>query len=227
MEEKTPSSEKNKPVRTNTIPAAEIDLGNVVTLASAAWKTNPWFSILWLKQAEFQADAISFNAILGQRMEEGAEVSPISTALGNLDAKMDGHISYVKGYIDDKFDKADATSYYSAFGIIYKYERYSFPQDQNRRLASLQLMVSGLKKYEFEDRKYGLDFWTELMNSYEGLLAQSNSVDGGISVKVGDKNILKKRLRKGLAAIVHGIKCNYPDTYKQELRNWGFQKEKY
>jgi hypothetical protein len=48
-----------------------------------------------------------------------------------------------------------------------------------------------------------------------------------ISIKVGDKNVIKKRLKKALTAIVHGIKSNKPDTYKQELRNWGFQKEKY
>jgi hypothetical protein len=227
MEENTPGEEKAKPVRTYTIPLAEIDLGNVVTLASAAWKTNTWLTMLWLNQAEFDADAISFNDILEQRTEEGTEVSPISTALGNLDVKMDGHMSYVKGYIDDKYDKADATSYYGAFGIIYKYKKYAFPLDQNRRLAALKLMVSGLKKHELEDRKYGLAFWTEIMERYELLLQQSNTVGGDISIKVGDKNVIKKRLKKALTAIVHGIKSNKPDTYKQELRNWGFQKEKY
>lgn len=227
MEENIPGEENAKPVRTQTIPLAEIDLGNVVTLASAKWKANPWFTILWLKQTDFDADAKSFNAILNLKMDESTDVSPLSTALGNLDAKMDKHISYVKGYIDDKFDKEDATSYYGAVGIVYKYGRYAFPQDQNRRLAALKLMVSGLKKYGLEERKYGIEFWTDIMTNYESLLGQSTTVDGGISVKVGDKNMLKKALKKALAAIVHGIKCNYPDTYKQELRDWGFQKEKY
>ena len=108
-----------------------------------------------------------------------------------------------------------------------QYKTYAFPLDQNRRLAALKLMVSGLKKYGLEERKYGIEFWTYIMTNYEYLLGQSTTVDGGISVKVGDKNMLKKALKKALAAIVHGIKCNYPDTYKQELRDWGFQKEKY
>ena len=227
MEQNIPGEEKAKPVRTQTIPLAEIDLGNVVTLASAKWKGNPWLTMLWLKQDEFDTDAKSFNAILGLKMDESTDVSPISTALGNLDKIMDGHMSYVKGYIDDKYDKKDATSYYGAFGFVYKYKKYAFPLDQNRRLAALKLMVSGLKKHDLEDRKYGLTFWTDIMTNYETLLGQSNTLDGDISVKVGDKNVIKKRLKKGLAAIVHGIKCNYPDTYKQELRDWGFQKEKY
>ena len=227
MEENIPGGDKAKPVKTQTIPLSEIDLGNVVTLANAKWKANPWLTMQWLKQSEFEADAISFNTILALRMDEGTDVSPISTALRNLDEKMDTHMSYVKGYIDDKFDKEDATSYYSAFGIIYKYKKYAFPLDQNRRLAALKLMISGLNKYDLQDRKYGKDFWTDIMNKYEELLEKSSSLDGGISVKVGDKNLLKKRLKKALTALVHAIKCNFPDTYKQELRDWGFQKEKY
>ena len=227
MEENTPGEEKAKPVRKKTIPSTEIDLGNVVTLVSAKWKTSVWLKLLWLTQPEFEANAVSYNAILTARLDEGSEIPQISTALGNLDAQMDKHTSYVKGYIDDAFDKEDAASYYNGFGIVYKDKKWAFPRDQNRRLASLKLMVSGLKKYNLEDRKYGLDFWTELMNSYEALLAQSNAVDGGVSVKVGDKNVLKKALRKGLSAIIYSIKANYPDTYKQELRDWGFQKEKY
>lgn len=227
MEQNISGKEKAKTVRTYTIPLSEIDLGNVVSLANAKWKNSSWLTMLWLKQVDFEADSISFNTILAQRMVEGADVSPISTALGNLDKIMDSHISYVKGYIDDKYDKKDATSYYGAFGIFYKYKKYAFPQDQNKRLASLKLMVSGLQKHELEDRKYGLAFWTDIMNSYETLLAQSNTLDGGISVKVGDKNVIKKRLKKGLTAIVNGIKSNHPDTYKQVLRDWGFQKEKY
>ncbi len=27
--------------------------------------------------------------------------------------------------------------------------------------------------------------------------------------------------------VYYEIKANYPDSYKAELRNWGFQKEKY
>ena len=66
-----------------------------------------------------------------------------------------------------------------------------------------------------------------MLTDYEALVNQSNAVDGEISVNVGDKNVLKKDLKKALSALVGVIKSNYPDTYKQELRDWGFQKEKY
>lgn len=38
---------------------------------------------------------------------------------------------------------------------------------------------------------------------------------------------MKKSLTKGLNTIIMALKANYPDTWKTELRNWGFQKEKY
>jgi hypothetical protein len=38
---------------------------------------------------------------------------------------------------------------------------------------------------------------------------------------------LKRVERKILNSLVLLIHCNYPDTYKSVLREWGFQKEKY
>jgi len=52
-------------------------------------------------------------------------------------------------------------------------------------------------------------------------------MDSGVSEKTGNKNVLKKVLTRGLKALVMVLKGNYPDTWKTELRNWGFQKEKY
>ena len=33
--------------------------------------------------------------------------------------------------------------------------------------------------------------------------------------------------RKDLNALIFSIKTNYPDTYREELRAWAFQNEKY
>ena len=76
----------------------------------------------------------------------------------------------------------------------------------------------------------GITFMSGTNNLYKEFnaqVAQSSVLDGQISVSVGDKNVLKNTLRKGLNSVIGIIKANYPDTYKQELRDWGFQKEKY
>jgi hypothetical protein len=41
------------------------------------------------------------------------------------------------------------------------------------------------------------------------------------------QELKQAELRKVLNSLVLLIHCNYPDTYKSVLREWGFQKEKY
>lgn len=227
MKEATDGLEKAKPVRKQIVPAADIDFGTLVTNVSNKWAANKWLLLQWLTEAEFTENAIAYNAALESRMSSGSTKPQIAKALGNLDQEMDEHLSYVKDYITEKFKKKDAESYYASFGIEYKYERYAFPRDQNRRLASLKLMVQAITNNGFDGKEFGLVFWKAIKDNYEALLTQSTTLDGGISVKVGDKNVLKNNLKKGVNAIIFSIKANYPDTFKEELRDWGFQKEKY
>ena len=58
-------------------------------------------------------------------------------------------------------------------------------------------------------------------------MTQAQHTDSSVSNIVGDKRQLKAELRKVLNSLVLLIHCNYPDTYKSVLREWGFQKEKY
>lgn len=80
-------------------------------------------------------------------------------------------------------------------------------------------------------QRMGTGVWKQFLGPYPERLCkivkQANALDGAISVNVGGKNVLKSNLVKGINEIVNCIKANYPDTYKQELRDWGFQKEKY
>lgn len=227
MENETPKAEKPKQAKKRTVPQTDIDLGTVVTTVSEKWNKSKWLTLLWLKPTEFELDAQNYNIILSSRLNDGGTRPQITKALKVLDKKMDNHLSYVKGYITDKYKKESAMSYYNAFGIETKDGRYSFPRDQNRRLASLELMLGGLDKNGFNDKEFGKGFWTSIQKDYQELTKQANALDGAISANVGGKNVLKSNLVKGLNAIVNCIKANYPDTYKQELRDWGFQKEKY
>jgi hypothetical protein len=84
-----------------------------------------------------------------------------------------------------------------------------------------------LKAKNWKDKKYGVDFWTPLIEEYNTLYSATNSTTGTISKVVQDKNDCRKKIQNTLNGLVLVIKANYPDTYTGELRNWGFQKEKY
>ncbi|WP_157505095.1 hypothetical protein [Flavobacterium tegetincola] len=118
-------------------------------------------------------------------------------------------------------------SYYPAFGINYENKKYAIPMDQSNREDALDLMLEGIQNNGFEDRTYGLEYWTAIKTNFVDLVTQARALDGGISQKVGDKNELKMTIKKGLNAVINALQANYPDTYKQELRLWGLQKDKY
>ena len=221
------NSEKRKTSKTRNVPVADINFGNVITSVNEKWEASSWLTLKWLTVAQFQTDATNYNNTLSTRLSKGATRPQITKTLESLEKTMDGHLSYVKGYITDKYKKENDSSYFPAFGIEYKGNRYLLPTDKNKRVEALKLMISALTEHGFEDKEYGLAFWTSLQEQYSVLVKQATTTDGQVAIKVGDKNALKDNLKKGLNAIVHALKANYPDSFKQELRDWGFQKEKY
>lgn len=209
-----------------TVPVADIDFGSVANNVATKWNGTPSISLIWTTALEFATQATAYNTELSLRNQVGGGRPQITNALKILDKTMDDAVKYVKGYIVDKY-KESASSYFAAFGIEHKSNRYSFPFDRNKRLASLELMLKGIVDNRFEDREFGTLFWTDIKTQYEGLVNQASSTDGTISSKVSAKNQMKASLKKVMNSLINVIKANYPDTYKAELRTWGFQKEKY
>jgi len=58
-------------------------------------------------------------------------------------------------------------------------------------------------------------------------LGLASQKDSAIAGQVSAKNQSKVQVRKTLNALVLLIKANHPHTAAAELRQWGFQKEKY
>jgi len=213
--------------RTNSIPAADIDFGKVATDVAAKWTATPSVSLSWTTASEFTTQVTDYNTALSKRNKSGGNRPQITNKLKALDAVMDESLAYVKGYLLDKYKKESAPSYYPAFGIEHKKNKYVFPIDRNKRSAAMQLMIDSLTTNGLEDKEYGKVFWTNIKTQYDVLLSEATASDGIISNHVSNKNMLKTVLTKTMNALIGTIKSNYPDTYKAELRIWGFQKEKY
>jgi hypothetical protein len=224
---KSASAEIVKPHLKSNVPASDVDFGNVANTVSLKWDTSPWLTLLYTNSEKFAQDVASFRQILSSRQQVGANRPQITKALEILDKKIDDALAYVKGYIIDKYKKEAAPSYYPQFGIVHKTNKYVFPSDQNSRSAALDLMISGINENGFNDKEFGAAFWLDIKEKYNILLIKATSTDGTVSEKVGDKNALKSKIKKVLNSLILNIKSNYPETYKTELRNWGFQKEKY
>jgi hypothetical protein len=59
------------------------------------------------------------------------------------------------------------------------------------------------------------------------MLNNVQTTDSTVSSEVGNINELKDKTITVLNSLVMLIRANNPYTYQTELRNWGFQKEKY
>jgi hypothetical protein len=212
---------------TGNVPVADIDFGKVATDVAAKWTITPSISLAWTTALEFSTQASGYNTELSKRMAMGGNRPQITQGLKQLDNTIDDTLAYVKGYIVDKFKKEAAPSVYAAFGILHQKDKYVFPKDRNKRSAALELMISGIATNGFGDKEFGTAFWTDLKTQYDNLLGQATSTDGNISSRVSTKNTLKSSLKKTMNSLILAIKSNHPDSYKAELRVWGFQKEKY
>jgi hypothetical protein len=222
----TPDPTK-KTVKTPSIPDADIDLKDTAILVNASWLINPGLTLLWLTQPNFKLLVTDYSETLMGRISIGGTRPEFTKKLKIMDAEINKSQTHIKDYLVAKYGSNSASSYFSQFGMVHKHKGYSLPADRNDRSAALAIMLEGITANGFDAMEFGLVYWTDIKTLYDTLLNQAEGIDGSVSSKVGNKNQLKKQVRKALNAIIRLLKANYPDTYKTEMRNWGFQKEKY
>jgi len=224
--EATPAGENN-PIKVSIIPQSDVDLKDVSKQVCTTWGDNPLLTMLWLTQPDFETLVDEFGNVYTIRKSTGGTRPEVTRKLLQLDKTMNTDIENIKRYLVEKYTKTEAPSYYPAFGIVKTGKLFKLPTDRDERKAALDLLLPAITLHGFDSKPYGLAYWTDVKTRYDALMAQASSIDSAVSSKVGDKNVLKSKIKKALNALIHLIKANYPDTYKAELRSWGFQKEKY
>lgn len=222
-----PQNETLKPVRKRTLPSTQVDFADVARKVSNKWTSTPAITLLWTTSSSFATDVSEFSTTLTSRMVTGSKKTQYAKAIQLLDKKIDSHLIYIKNAIIAKYKKQAGSSYFAQFGIENKNKRNELPRDQNSRLEALKLLNLAIVEHGFAANEFGSAFWESIQSEYESLLELASTNDGTVSKKVGDKNVLNQRIKKVLNSLIQVIKGNYPDTYAEELRDWGFQKEKY
>jgi hypothetical protein len=208
------------------VPVKDNDFGQLCQQVSNRWKDNPDFVLRYTTQAAFDANVGSYNSTLSSKQKTSGDRPALTSQLAAADVSIEKGISAIKGYLKEKYEQ-DAPAYYAAFGIERYGKSYTFPKDRNKRKNCLDLVVKATEAEGFGSKKYGTPFWTALQSSYSKMLTDAILADGQVSSGVGSKNLLKEELEMVLNSLIHLIKANYPDNYEAELRNWGFQKNKY
>lgn len=219
--------EEHKVVKTKSLPAKELELGAIATLASAKWTVSTWLTLLWLTPVQFATLVVNYKAALTIRNISGGTKKGVVQSMKLINKEIDDAMVYVKGYILEIFKKDRAKSMYATFGIQSKGGHYNLPDDIDGRAAALGTLLTAIRDNGLDDKEYGRAFWDDIKARFDELASQTTSLSSTISVKVGDKKELKKELLLALNSLIKAIQANYPHTWKEELRAWGFQKERY
>ena len=127
----------------------------------------------------------------------------------------------------ERYTKKEAPVYYAQFGITKVGNDYRLPNDNDKRRLALSQMLSGINSNSMNDKTYGQAYWTKIKDDFAQIFVKSRDTDTESKVHVNSKTAQRTIIRKTINALIFLIRANYPDTYKDELRKWGFQKEKY
>jgi hypothetical protein len=227
MENTNPNEETNGTSKSRgNLPQNDADFKTVAQAVAKSWISNPQITLVYTTANAFSELVDNFATTFSSKLNNKGNRPLVTVELKNLDAEIDTNSGYVKNYIENKYKK-NAKSYYASFGFVYKNKRYAMPGDRNKRIESLKLMAQAIADNGFQEEEFGLDYWTKMITKYETAVDKAMSTDSQVSLKTSSKNELKKQVRKVFNSLLYVIRGNYPDTYKAEIRAWGFQKEKY
>lgn len=218
---------KPKKVVTSNIPITDVDFMDVAKTVAASWLANPAIVLLWKKSDDFSRQVQAYADTLGLRTDTGSKRPGLTLTLQQLDNQINDAVKEVKVYIAKKFKKANALAQYARYGIVKINEGYKMAKDRNQRKAALELMVKAIAEDGFGDEEYGINFWKAVQADYATALEQAGTTAGNVSEKVATKNVQKRAIKKALVALLYVLKGNYPDTYREMYRKWGWKKENY
>lgn len=227
----TPSNggggEDDKTKKTKALPDRDIELMDVSKNVSVSWIANPQITLLWKNSAEFEKEVQSYAENLVDRIDTSTHRPAVTRALVQQDKQIDEGVIEVKIYIAKKFKKANAPAQYARYGIVKVGDTYKMSLDRNQRKAALGLMVKAIAEDGFGEEEYGSNFWKAIQADYTASVDAAGANAGTVSEKVATKKVQKRGIRKVLKALRRALEANYPDTYREMLRKWGWQKERY
>lgn len=208
------------------IPRADVDLHAVAEEVGEVWAENPHITLVYITQPQYMQVVSDFETALTGKMDVKSGRSSLTGKLKNLNNIINEATKWTIVEIKRKFRK-DAPAEYARYGIVKVGTSWSLPKDNDMRLKALSLMQKAVKKDGYTDFEYNEAFWKATAIDFKKALTDAKKADGAVSAQVAPKNVSKALIRKVHISLRKVIEGNYPDTYQQVWREWGWQKEKY
>ncbi|MDR1678445.1 MAG: hypothetical protein LBR81_01545 [Prevotellaceae bacterium] len=222
MEEK-----EAKKAKKSNLPGKEADLNTVATEVAAVWVKHPKITLLWTDAEKFEQAVTTFGTSYAEREDAKGTRQGVTQSLKELNSEINNSVEQLKVYLAATYSKKTAAAHYASLGIVKEKSGYKLPVDNDRRLYAMEQLIKGLEQHGLSEGKLGTAYWREIATRFAQLKKQAAEADKNSARHVSIKAEQKVQIRKTLNALISVIKGNYPDTWKEELRVWGFQKEKY
>ncbi|MES2655708.1 MAG: hypothetical protein V4620_08965 [Bacteroidota bacterium] len=223
-----PEQPAKKTVKSN-VANRDADLSTLAITVSDVWLTKNNITLLWKTAEDFSEEVAAFALLLNSKSNTGKDRPRITHDLQRCNDALDAGIALLKKAIDaDSRSMEEARATYARFGIVLENRTYRLPIERNNRLFALRLILPALLVAGYDKKpSIGTAYFTPLITQYTTLTNLATNTDQDVSGIIGTKNAQKKNITKVLTALIKVIQGNYPDTYKNELRAWGFQREKF
>ncbi|MDR1678402.1 MAG: hypothetical protein LBR81_01325 [Prevotellaceae bacterium] len=209
------------------LPGKEADLNTIATEVAAVWAKHPKITLLWTDIEKFEQAVTTFAASYAEREDAKGTRQGVTQSLKGVNSEINSSVEQLKAHLAVAYTKRIAAAHYASLGIVKKRSGYKLPVDNDRRLYALEQLIKGLEKHGLSEGKLGTAYWKDILSRFTQLKKQAAEIDKNSALHVGIKTKQKLQIRKTLNALISVIKGNYPDSWKEELRVWGFQKEKY
>lgn len=209
------------------VPRKEADLITASTNVKAAWDKRPGLTLQWTTPVQFGQTITTFEQSFAERNKVKGARPAITLMLGTVNSEIDKSAEHVKNYISETYSKKEAPAHYGRFGIVKENNKFRLPGDNDKRLHALDMMIEAIVQDGLADRKYGETYWRNLKTRFAEAKSLAYTGDSASAEHVGIKTEQKEVILQTLRSLILIIKGNYPKSWKEELRVWGFQKEKY
>jgi hypothetical protein len=217
---------KSTSKKTGYLPTSDNDILNLLDKVVAKWKTSS-YTLDYITQAELEATTNIYRGSFTSRKSFGADRTPVSDEIAELDAIIDAHTKVLKGSILNEYGPSLAKSNYSRFGLVKFKSGYLFPKDRAGRITALNTATSAVEKTSFKDSKYGHTFYKDITYKYIDLDKKWAFHSSEISRTIAERTKAKELALKTLTSLLYVIRANNPDDYQLKYREWGFLKETY
>ena len=218
-----------KTTKSPNIPTKDVDVYHLGQRVDTKWAIETWLTLQYISRTNFSTKVGQLGTALGGRAAAGSGRRLQTAQEKALDKQIDNGVSKVKKYIAAKYEDEDPIPYYPQFGIEHiirkNTSKWDFPTDRDKRYENLQLMIDAIAAHGFGAKPFGTAFWTQLQTDYKAAVDAARGTDSAVSGFVGDKKVLIEEIRTVLISILRVIEGNFPKTYHNIWREWGYLKE--